>query len=247
MPDTASIFTGKTEAYAARSAYPNALYDALFSRIPENAVIADLGSGTGKFTEPLLQRGNPVFAVEPNAEMLQKAAPLSQYSNYHPVLAPAERTTLPEASLDLITCAASFHWFDFPAFQTECRRILRKNALVALTWEVRTPSAPVNQAHAQVLARFCEGFTSLSHGHDASLSLFSQFFCDYETLSFPVPRTMDKEAFIRRSLSSSYAPKEGDSNYSPLIRALSDLFDEQQNGGHITVPAAFLLYIGHIQ
>ena len=247
MPISSSIFAGKSAPYSARSPYPTELYDALFSSIPENAVIADLGSGTGKFTEPLLQGGYPVFAVEPNPEMLEKASPLQKYPNYHPILSPAERTTLPDASYDLLTCAASFHWFDFPAFQAEARRILKKDGLAALIWEVRTPAAPVNLAHAEVLSRFCPAFTSLSHGHDASLALFPQFFKDYETLTFPTPREIDKETFITRTLSSSYAPREGESNYLPLIEALSDLFDRQQNGGKLIVPAAFMLYIGHIQ
>ena len=248
MPNTnTTLFTGKSSPYSARTLYPNALYDALFSRIGKKAVIADLGSGTGKFTEPLLRHGFETYAVEPNAEMLDKAAGLSLYPNYHPILAPAEHTTLSSHSIDLMTCAASFHWFDFPAFQTEARRILKPDGLAALIWEVRTPSAPVNLAHAEVLSRFCPAFTSLSHGHDASLSLFPQFFKSYETLSFPVPREMDRETFINRTLSSSYAPKADDEAYLSLIEALSALFEAQQNGRKLTVPAAFMLYIGHIQ
>ena len=39
------------------------------SLMPSDAVVADIGAGTGKFTVPLAQAGFEVLAVEPDADM----------------------------------------------------------------------------------------------------------------------------------------------------------------------------------
>ena len=105
-------FTGKADAYKkGRPDYPEAVFEDLYARFgfTSGSVIADIGSGTGKFCKPLLQRGSTVYAVEPNGDMLAQSA-LNADPLYHPVKAGAEATTLPAASVDHITCAAAFHW-----------------------------------------------------------------------------------------------------------------------------------------
>ena len=119
------IFTGKARVYAnARPGYPEAAFDYIKSIVPPNAVFADIGAGTGKFTEPLARCGYTVHAVEPNADMREQlAATLAAYKNVSIINAPAEATTLPDNSIDAVTCAQALHWFDLDAFQAECRRI----------------------------------------------------------------------------------------------------------------------------
>lgn len=53
-------------------------------------------------------------------------------------VAPAERLPLPSACLDLITVAQAVHWFDFPAFYAEARRVLRRGGLLAV-WTYHLP------------------------------------------------------------------------------------------------------------
>ena len=65
------------------------------------ATIADVGSGTGILAALLLRHGYRVVAVEPNDAMREAAiATLGADPRFRAVAAPAERTTLPAASVD---------------------------------------------------------------------------------------------------------------------------------------------------
>src|ERR1700682_4422301 len=80
-------------------------------------VIADIASGTVAFTRLLLENGNSVFAVEPNAAMRKMGiAQLESCGSNRPVsvAGTAEETTLGSASVDFVTAAQAAHWFDLP-------------------------------------------------------------------------------------------------------------------------------------
>ena len=74
--------------------------------IPAGRVFADIGSGTGIFTEQLLGCGYKVYAVEPNDDMCKKAEEkLSYNENYISVNGSDTDTNLPDRSVDYITTA----------------------------------------------------------------------------------------------------------------------------------------------
>lgn len=101
------VFSGRAENYAAaRSGYPRELFAWLMAsaRLAPGAVAADVGAGTGKFTESLLDCGLAVHAVDPNAQMLEQAmARLLAHPDFYPHLGSGEATGLPDASVDLVT------------------------------------------------------------------------------------------------------------------------------------------------
>src|SRR5947209_20623897 len=74
-------FTDRVGNYVRhRPSYPPEVLETLRSDcglLPEH-VIADIASGTGIFTRLLLENGNRVFAVEPNAGMRAASAHLQQ-------------------------------------------------------------------------------------------------------------------------------------------------------------------------
>jgi len=97
--------------------------------------VADVGAGTGIFTRLLLETGARVFAVEPNDAMRGAAeAELSGHPSLTSVKGTSEQTGLEDGSVDLITCAQSFHWFEPEGARREFRRILRPGGGVALVW-----------------------------------------------------------------------------------------------------------------
>ena len=59
------------------------------------------------------------------------------------VKATAENTTLADKSVDVVTAAQSFHWFDADAFKRECKRILKPGgkAVLGLEFKRRKKSA----------------------------------------------------------------------------------------------------------
>ena len=67
-----SRFSDRVENYVLyRPGYPGEALQALKEEcgLARDHVVADLASGTGIWTRVLLENGNPVFGVEPNAEM----------------------------------------------------------------------------------------------------------------------------------------------------------------------------------
>ena len=123
-------FTGKAGIYSKyRPSYPESFISYLFTTagLNKESIIADVGSGTGILTELLLKRGCLVYGVEPNKDMQSEAInKLSGYNSFIPVNASAENTTLPDKTVDFITSAQAFHWFDTHKFRAECNRIMRK-------------------------------------------------------------------------------------------------------------------------
>src|ERR1700686_1983731 len=65
-------FSSRVDTYVRfRPSYPKEIIEILERgcRLARDSVIADIASGTGIFTRLLLEHGNRVFGVEPNAEM----------------------------------------------------------------------------------------------------------------------------------------------------------------------------------
>src|SRR5689334_13971789 len=96
-PDSKQRFSSRVEAYvAARPRYPREVIDHLQKAIGLQPAwqIVDVGSGTGISSELFLANGNPVTAVEPNAEMRSAAEKLlAHYPRFKSIDASAETTT----------------------------------------------------------------------------------------------------------------------------------------------------------
>lgn len=127
-------FNGLADVYAAgRPTYPNSFIDTLYSQygFSEESVIADVASGTGKFARLLLDRGSYVYCVEPNDDMRAQAAKeLSGYSDVRIVNGTDAQTSLADHSVDFVTVAQAFHWFDPAHFRKECVRRVRPSSFL---------------------------------------------------------------------------------------------------------------------
>ena len=161
-------FDGKGEIYAkARPKYALGLFDYLKNtlNIPDRSVFADIGSGTGIFTEQLLSCGYKVFAVEPNDDMRKKAEDkLSRDENFISVNGNDADMNLPDNSVDYITAAQAFHWFDSEAFRKECRRVLKPGGKVVIVYNSRDEKAACTKALADLRHKYNSEFHGFSNG-----------------------------------------------------------------------------------
>lgn len=235
------VFCGRADDYVkGRAGYAPGAIDLLCNELLEaGRRIADVGSGTGIFAGELIARGYDVFCVEPNEEMRRQAEQaFHSAERFISVPGTAEATTLPDASVDMVTAASALHWFDFDSFCAEARRILKPGGLLFTIANGRDYSDPFTCRQHELCQGLCPGFTSLRHGLDKSASrLAAAFGSRLHHAGFDFPLEYTKEKFIRRSLSSSYAPDPGTRKRELYTQRLWELMERAApDGPVITVP-----------
>jgi SAM-dependent methyltransferase len=148
-----------------RPGYPDALFDEIALRLslPERPDVVDVGAGTGRATLAMAARGWPVTAVEPGTAMLEilRARAAEDGLVIATIHASAEKTGIDPDTVDLVTAAQAFHWFDGPRALEEAARILRPGGGLALFWNVRDEerSSFVAGYHDLLQRRFGEADT----------------------------------------------------------------------------------------
>ncbi len=246
-------FTGKADIYAKyRPTYPDAFLDYLYSKVgfQKDSVLADIGSGTGILTKLLLGKGSFVYGVEPNEDMRKAAEQeLAGYKNFASVPASAESTGLNDCSVDFITVAQAFHWFDLKEFKAECQRILKEDGKAVLVWNCRDMHSEFVQKCDELNRAYCKDYKGFSGGMKSeSPQEYSDFFkggmCDYKV--FQNDLMFDLDGFIGRSMSASYAPKNGTENHEPYVTGLKRLFERYGDSGHLRMPNLTRAYIGGV-
>ena len=250
--DNTQNFTGLANDYTiGRPVYATAFIKHLYTKcgFTDQSVIADIGSGTGKFAKQLLDKGSFVYCVEPNDDMRNTAiSELSGYKNFQARKGSATETTLQEREVDFITTAQAFHWFDVFGFRTECSRILKENGKVVLVWNMRDMTSPVNQECFEVYKKYCPKFKGFGGGIQKDDARIKEFFgCGYEYVEVENDLFYDRDTFISRSLSGSYSLKRGDENYSEYIGELEQIFDKYARAEILTMKNNTVAYIGAIK
>lgn len=243
-------FDGKGEIYAkARAKYSVKLLDYIKNtlNIPTGSVFADIGSGTGIFTEQLLNYGYCVYAVEPNADMRKKAEEnLSENKNFTSIYGTDSNTNLPDQSVDFITAAQAFHWFDAETFKKECKRILKPNGKVIIVYNSRDEQAACTKALADLHRKFNSEFHGFSNGiSDEKCRAFFGGNCDI--FRADNNQNYDRQGYINRVLSSSYSLRESDERYTEYMKEINVIFDTFAVNGILTVPTYTVAYIGIIK
>jgi SAM-dependent methyltransferase len=100
--------------------------------------VLDLAAGTGKLTRLLVPTGAEVVAVEPVPGMRAQLAAVAP--GVEVLDGTAEALPLPDESVDAVTVAQAFHWFDPPVALAEVRRVLRAGGHLFLLWNTRDRS-----------------------------------------------------------------------------------------------------------
>ncbi len=141
-------FSGVADAYAAaRPEYPDALFDLLGAHVPRESRVWEPGCGSGQATRGLAARFAHVHATDPSAQQVAQHWARTGAGNVTVVLEPGERTTLPDASVELVAVAQALHWFDCDAFFAEAGRVLAPGGVLA-AWGYGDFLAPEGMADA---------------------------------------------------------------------------------------------------
>ncbi len=131
-------FQAGAAAYeSARPGYPDQALTILTRELglTTGTAVCDLAAGTGKLTRRLVELGASVVAVEPVHGMREQAC--TTVPGAEVIEGTAEAIPLPDASVDVVTVAQAFHWFDADAALTEIARVLKPGGGLALLWNER--------------------------------------------------------------------------------------------------------------
>ena len=248
---TATRFDSRVANYAAyRPGYPPELIAFLRDELGlgPGSVVADVGSGTGILSGMLLGEGCRVLAVEPNDSMREAAeAALGGDPNFASVNGTAEATTLEDASVDLVTAAQAFHWFDAERARAEVRRILRPRGRAVVVWNNRrTDSTAFLRDYESLLRRFGTDYAQVAATYGDENSLRKFFTRGYEVKQFDNFQLFDFDGLKGRLLSASYVPLAGHPSHEPMLAELRRVFDAHQQDGRVRIEYDADVYYGKL-
>jgi len=252
-------FSDRVENYVRyRPGYPSEVVDLLREKcgLQPSHIVADVASGTGLFTRLLLENGNSVMAVEPNAEMREMGR--RELSSLHSndfqsndrlvwVAGTAEETTLGSASVDFVTAAQAAHWFDLPRARAEFVRILRPGGWCALIWNERdTASTGFLRDYEELLLTYSTDYKEVRH--ERTTDVIHDFFAPVrcEERVFSMRQQFDYEGLAGRLLSSSYAPLDGHPNYAPMMQELQRIYRAHAIDDRVGFEYKTRVYYGHL-
>lgn len=123
-------FSSHASNYARfRPVYPQQLFDFLIPLVSQKNTAWDCGCGNGQVASVLSAYFKRVEATDISQKQMDHAV---KKENIFYQEAPAENTSVPSGSVNLITVAQAIHWFNFEAFYSEARRVAAPGALLAI-------------------------------------------------------------------------------------------------------------------
>lgn len=189
--------------------------------------LVDLAAGTGKLTRELVGSGADVVAVEPVEAMrdeFERACPGV------PILeGTAEEIPLPDASVDAVTVAQAFHWFDPAAALAEISRVLRPGGHLGIAFNERDTREPWVAQLSRLIrwderARWRVPYT-VEVDWAATLAEHGPQFEPAERFETTYHQQLDADTLVARVLSTSYLarlPQEERDALAVQVRELAE-------------------------
>lgn len=251
MTDTVDRFSGRIENYVKyRPTYPPEIAQFLIDNcgLDQSSVMADIGCGTGIFCKIFVENDIKVVGVEPNAAMRSAAQEyLAEFGSFRLVDGTAESTTLDDSSIDLITAAQAFHWFDPAIAKREFQRILKPGGRVALIWNERSLTADAfHVEYEQLLIKFATDYQAVRHDKYDDEFISGYFDAVVQKRAFENVQIFDRNGLIGRTLSSSYMPNSGDASFLKMLAEIEGLFAKHAENGRIKVLYDSKVYLSQV-
>jgi ubiquinone/menaquinone biosynthesis C-methylase UbiE len=193
--------------------------------------VLDLAAGTGKLTRGLVPSGAEVVAVEPIDEMraqLARAVP-----GVRALPGTAEAIPLPDGSVDAVTVAQAFHWFDQERAPAEIHRVLRPGGALAVLWNARDLADPLQGAIEDLLAPLREA-AAAGAGYRWDREAASPWFGAFEERRFRHEQRTDRRGLVDRVASTSFVAALPDGEREALLARVEGLAADRP--GPIVIP-----------
>lgn len=128
-----------------RTPYPKELFDLLAKLIPaESTTILDIGCGTGKSTETLVDLDLEVSGIDHDSQMIAEAKEQAQLKklDIDYIVADVEHLPFSDNYFDVITVGTAFHFFVNEIAMSEIKRVLKPKGLLFVYWTLTTKEIP---------------------------------------------------------------------------------------------------------
>lgn len=239
-----SLFADKQQIYDDfRPDWPEAAIQFIRQKTGSGAVIADLGSGTGKLAFRCAPWAAMVYAVEPSAHMRrilhERCDAMSQVRI---IAATASTTRLPEHSVDAVTIAEAYHWFDNAPTRDEIRRILKPGGHIFLLWnrfggnDYDAEMAALNQQY-RTYPR-----PAARTGAQRADDLYGPGRWEVQEFDNTIHQSMTR--FLGGMCSASHAPEAGTVDGEAFRKAARSIFNAHSQNGLLTTHITTFCYSG---
>lgn len=229
-------FTMLAQEYHNRPGYSENVLNVIRNHIcavlhKDTLTVTDVGAGTGKLTENLINIGLHGFAVEPNDAMRTEGMRLFQgKSAFVWMKGAAERVPLSDQSTDWITMGSAFHWTDTELALKEFHRILRPNGFFTAVWNPRDiESSPLHKRIEQKIYEMVPNLNRVSSGSRTHMKdmdsklLSTPFFQNLFLIEAKHEIIMTKERYLGawRSVNDIHS-QAGDELFGEILKMIAN-------------------------
>ncbi len=213
---------GAADYERGRPGYPQAAFDHLIDHLPINprTRVLDLAAGTGKLTRLLDGTGADVVAVEPVAGMRHQLEVV--LPDVEVLDGTAEAIPLGDESVDAVTVAQAFHWFDVDLAMAEIRRVLRPGGGLAMLWNRRDERTPWVGEMSRVLG-WHDHPQSRYEDTDWAVGVEGHGFSALRLHEVRWEQPMTRDLLAARVRSISYVAADTEEHQAELAAAVVDL------------------------
>jgi SAM-dependent methyltransferase len=224
----------------ARPSYPDdaVAWIAENLRFEPSRTVADVAAGTGKLTRLLVPFGASIVAVEPIDGM--RAGLRQNVPEVVAVAGTAEALPFADESLDAITVAQAFHWFDAAAALREFGRVLAPRGRLALVWNARDRTAPLVDAIWSIMDRVERDAPWRAHDewHESAF-VETGFFGPLHEATFANAQLLSPEGMVERAQSVSHVavlPRDEQEKVLDEVRSVLATHPDAAGRSELTVP-----------
>lgn len=249
------LFNNKANLYAeSRPGYTQSVMDYMTEvlKLQPHHIGVDLGAGTGQLTKNLANYFHIIYALEPNREMIKICKKeLSSYTNIKYKCMTAQKTDFKNAELDFITVGQAFHLINSSSTIEELKRILKTNGQIMIVYNMKDHSSPHFLENETVLKQFCPLYSRDFHATDFTQSTFENIFTpntyNFVAIYNDFIETIDRETFIKRTLSASYSITSNNKNYDKYVNELIKTFDKHAVNNKLIINYSTIIYSGKLR
>ncbi|NUS51832.1 MAG: class I SAM-dependent methyltransferase, partial [Nocardioidaceae bacterium] len=187
-----------------------------------HADVLEVGAGTGKLTERIVQRGHRVLATDPLDAMLRHL--VRSLPGTPAARAAAEHLPVRTRSVDVVVGAQAFHWFDHDLALPEIARVLRPGGHLSLVWNLRDERIPWVKRLGALIG------TQEQQDDPTYAVLGSGLFGFVETATFRHWQPLDLDRLHDLVLSRSNVAVMSDPERDRVLRQVDSLYEEYGRG-----------------